>query len=116
MCEARQGFRFFAWDAVALGLGAACAGWGAPWLGTFAWLPLVVLGHFFLFCNVFRVRRRDEMIWSACFLVVFAGLVLSERFTWSTLLAVQTPLTLLAIGKEIASESYRGVGATLRAG
>jgi hypothetical protein len=40
--------------------------------GAFGWLLPYVVGHFFLFCNVFRVRRRLELIWAAIFVCVFA--------------------------------------------
>ena len=46
---------------------ALCAGgvWGL-WdlLAEFVWILPCALGHFFLFCNVFRVRRNYELAWT----------------------------------------------------
>ena len=35
----------------------------------FWWLVPVVLGHFFLFCNVFLVWRRWEYVWAVIFVI-----------------------------------------------
>ena len=55
--QRRCGFRFSRADAAMIAVGAAATWllWGV--LGDLALLPAVVLVHFFLFCNVFRVRR-----------------------------------------------------------
>lgn len=107
------GARFFATDAVALLAGAALtwalATWspeGERWV---AGLPAAALGHFFLFCNVFRVRRRYELAWAAAFLVNVAAWHLAGALSWGAVLAVQTPLTALAIGAEVRSPEYHGV-------
>jgi len=110
----KPGFRFSLTDAgaIALALGAALAGRGP--LGAWALAPAVVLGHFFLFCNVFRVRRGYELAWAASFLVVASAWFFArgpvDLGYWATVLATQTPLTLLAIGAEMRSERYRGIG------
>jgi len=74
----------------------------ATWL---LWKPLgrlslvlpVTLGHFFLFCNVFRVRRRHEMVWAAVFVANVAFWLLAGELCWLPVLALQTPLTVLLI-------------------
>ena len=61
------GFRLRPWDPIVLLL-AICAAWflrgieGHPGL-----LVLFVVGHFFLFCNVIRLRRGLELLWAGCF-------------------------------------------------
>ena len=71
---------------------------------------LIGVGHFFLFCNVFRVRRRYELMWTALCLVNFtAWFLLVEPFTWLGVMGVQTPATLLAIGVEMRSPEYHGI-------
>ena len=79
-----------------------------PWV---VWIPPVVLAHFFLFCNLFRLRRRYEVVWSALFLVNLCGwLLLSpEPLRWSGVLVVQTPITLVAILAEMHSPAYHGI-------
>jgi hypothetical protein len=105
------GFRFSAVDGCAIAICAAATWglWGA--LGHLALAFPVVLGHFFLFCNVFRVRRSYELAWSACFLLNAAAWWLGAAFTWWGVLAVQLPVTVLAIGAEIRSPRYHGVWA-----
>ena len=65
----RAGFRFGWQDGVAIGLaaGATWIGWG--FLGSGALLVPLTLGHFFLFCNVFRLRRSYELYWTVVFLL-----------------------------------------------
>ena len=63
------GFRFSATDAIALLiLGAAILGLYRVGSNLW-WLVAIVAGHFFLFCNIFRVVRRRELIWSALFVL-----------------------------------------------
>jgi hypothetical protein len=57
----------------------------------------VTLGHFFLFCNVFGVRRRYELIWAAVFVANVGAWLLAGELRWLWVLAIQTPLTLLLI-------------------
>ena len=84
-------------------------GWSAS-EGMVVLLPLV-LGHFFLFCNVFRVRRSLEFIWSGCFLVAATWWFLWQPLSWWYLLAVQSPITLIVLLIEIRSWRYHGIGA-----
>ena len=67
--EFRPVFRLSALDALVLVAGAAGA--IAVWhvAPEFAVLGAVAILHFFLFCNVFRVARRPELVWSAVFLI-----------------------------------------------
>lgn len=56
------GFRFSVVDAIAL-LVLGAAAYGLYRLDSkLWWLVAIVAGHFFLFCNVFRVVRRRELI------------------------------------------------------
>lgn len=95
-----------------VGVIAACA--FATW---FFWdenhwvliLP-VVLGHFFLFCNVFRIRSTSELIWAAVVMINFGYLVLNEQFSWPRFLACQSPLTVGLILLELFSKRYHGIG------
>jgi len=71
-------------------------------------VPFVVI-HFFLFCNVFRIRRTPELIW--------AGLFLGNCFVWNALgqievvwiFASQLLVTLIIIANELRHPHYHGV-------
>jgi len=81
-------------------------------LGYYFLLPLYVGFSFFLFCNVFRLRTKDEMIWTFLFLMI-VGITFYffpnnwVMYTISSSFVIQTVLIVLDIG----SEGYRGVGA-----
>jgi len=33
------------------------------------WMLVIAAGHFFLFCNLFRIIRRRELIWAGLFII-----------------------------------------------
>lgn len=68
----------------------------------------VVLGHFFLFCNVFRIARNLELTWAGVFLVNFACWALFGRINWPAILAIQTPITAVLIAREMRKPTYHG--------
>jgi len=105
-----HGFRFSAADAAVLVAGAALtwALWGP--VGELALLVPVTLLHFFLFCNVFRVRRGAELLWAGLFGANFAAWMLSGRFSWGAVLAVQIPVTVAILVVEVRHPRYHGVG------
>jgi len=105
----KPGFRFSDADAVVIAVAIVTTWLLLPRIGTYAWIPVVGFGHFFLFCNVFRVRRRSELIWAAVFVLNFGAWTASGRFAWSSVLLVQTPLTITVIVAQIRSPRYRGV-------
>lgn len=109
-----RGFRFSLVDACAIVLGALGAWALRDASPDLAWGIAFALGHFFLFCNVFRVRRRYELAWTAFFLASFAAWRSSGAFSWPAVLATQTPATLLAIAAEVRSAEYHGIFARPR--
>lgn len=105
----RPGFRFSVVDGIFLLLCACAIGFLRERLGTFVWIIAAAAGHFFLFCNVFRVRRSYELAWSAVFLVNVTAWTWANRFSWPAVLAVQLPVTALVIALEIRSPRYHGI-------
>jgi hypothetical protein len=73
------------------------------------WLLIVVLGHFFLVCNVFLVWRKYELIWALIFIVNVGTHVLLGRFHWLSPCLFQLPVTVTVILLQIRSPHYRGV-------
>ena len=106
----QPGFRIDTKDVVVLVLG----GCGVVLLaGIDPFLAVIVgfaVGHFFLFCNVFRLGRPLELIWASVF-VALAGSTLSTglpgpEFTVGITLAT----TLAVIAAQLRQPSYHGLG------
>lgn len=103
------GFRFSWTDAVVLVVGAVLITWLARLSGELALLAGFVIGHFFLFCNVFRIGRQPELVWAGAF-VALAGLslgleCLDLRVALGLALALSTGLIL----REMRLPRYHGV-------
>ena len=105
------GFRFFATDALVLTAGAV--GTWLLWRQDLAvwWMVPCVVGHFFLFCNVFRVRRAYELAWAALFLIDVGWWVSRGELGWNPVLIGQLPVTLIVLLIELRSPRYHGIGA-----
>lgn len=114
MCEPKYkartwGFRFSLTDAVAIGVFTSAAG-GLWHLGSPLWWMLVIAaGHFFLFCNVFRIVRRRELIWAGLFVLNVGVWTWFDRFTWPGVLLCQLPITLALVIADMRAAGYHGV-------
>ena len=103
------GFRFSLADAVVIAVFLAAAG-GLRCLGTpLWWLLLIVAGHFFLFCNVFRIGRRFEYFWAAILVLNVSLWSFLGLLAWPTVLACQIPITTVLILLNIRESRYHGV-------
>lgn len=109
--DARYGFRLSFADALVL----LVAGSGAFAMRSAGhelwWVVLAVVGHFFLFCNVFRVRRALELCWAAIFIVNMGWWMSQGRSGWLPAMAWQAPVTVAVIVMEMLSPRYHGIGA-----
>ncbi len=113
ICDTRRskpGFRFSLRDAAVIAIGTLATAWLWGQVGSLSLVPLGVLVHFFLFCNVFRVRRSFELIWASSFIVNAGVWQLVGDLSWQGLLGSQLVITVLVIGAELRSSSYHGVG------
>lgn len=74
----------------------------------FHYFILFVVGNFFLFCNVFRIRTKLELIW-----IIFSFLnLIVFIFIFNHLgcfLLGQLLLSMAVIGYEMTTEHYHGV-------
>ena len=104
------GFRLSVVDAIVLTMGTLATIAAIGPLGPMAGIFPMAVGHFFLFCNVFRLRRRYELAWTAVFLANFTAWTFTE-FSWAGVLAIQLPLTAFVIALEVRSPRYHGIGA-----
>ena len=99
-------------DIGVLALAAVCTYFGWRQVGEFILpLPFVVL-HFFLFCNVFRVRRKPELIWSAIFLLLWVGSMVLNHFNLYRICASQIIVTIAVIFSEVKNPDYHGIFAS----
>jgi len=103
------GFRFSAFDAMAMVLFAAASATVWQISRDLALALPIVLGHFFLFCNVFRIPPRPELIWSAVFLLNCATWWLASKFSWGRVLLLQCPVTAFLILQEMRRSTYHGI-------
>ena len=103
------GFRFSLRDAAVLVLSALFTWWLRQPLGQLAVLPAMVVLHFFLFCNVFRVRTRYELIWALTFILNAGAWQLLWGLRPWALLASQGVITALVIAAELRSPDYHGI-------
>ena len=103
------GFRFSAMDAVVLFVGAATA-----WLlGSIIWWAgvavIFVVGHFFLFCNVFRIARGSEYTWAGTFVVLAACTLITEQPGWPVVFIACLGLSTFLIWRETRKKDYHGI-------
>ncbi len=104
------GVRFSAQDLLLL-VGCGLITWALwPLVGDKALLFPIVIAHFFLFCNIFRVRRKIEYAWAIFFVANVLIFYIIKRFNWLFILLAQTPLTLALIVVEMSSPFYHGIG------
>lgn len=114
MCDPKYkprtwGFRFSLTDAIAIGVFLAAAV-GFRHLGNSLWWLLVIAAaHFFLFCNVFRIVRRRELIWAALFIVNVGVWACFDHLTWGVVLLCQLPITVGVIVADMRAAGYHGV-------
>ncbi|WP_395733030.1 hypothetical protein [Prosthecobacter sp.] len=104
-----HGFRLSFVDALVLVTGAVLSGWLAKMDFPLWWIVPAAVGHFFLFCNVFLVWRRWELLWAAAFIFNVAGHFSLETYTATPVLLWQAPATILVIVFQMRSPWYHGI-------
>ena len=108
--RSKPGFRFSLQDAAVIAIGTLATAWLWGQVGSLSLLLLGVLLHFFLFCNVFRVRTRLELIWASSFVLNAGAWQIADELSWQGLLGSQLAITVLVIAAELRSPSYHGIG------
>ena len=103
------GFRMSAVDGSVLALGAIAAAASAaidPSWGLAIGLPVV---HFFFFCNVFRISRPLELLWTGVFLILAALTVVWGAPGWLATVVVSVFVACAVVVAEMCKPSYHGV-------
>jgi hypothetical protein len=105
----KPGFRISAFDGIIL----LCGCVGAFVAGSYAWwaslIICFVVGHFFLFCNVFRISRRPELIWAGTFVVLSISTLFTDIPGWIGTVAISLLLTVFLITREFRKPHYHGI-------
>lgn len=105
----RPGFQFSRLDVIVLAaglMGSIAAGWQAWWAGTVVGFVVV---HFFLFCNVFRIPRAMELLWSAFFVLLAGGTILVNFPGWIATFSISLALSSLLFWRVTRRDDYHGI-------
>jgi hypothetical protein len=105
------GFRLSVTDVVFVLLAIPATWLASPHIGLLAGVIPMAVGHFFLFCNVFRIIRWKELLWTAVFLVNVIAWTLADDCWWPGILALRIPLTVVLIVSEMRQPYYHGIWA-----
>ena len=107
--EFKPGFRLSLTDIIILMIGVAASVYFAISQVVISVIVLFVLGHFFLFCNVFRISRPSELFWAAVF-IFLSMLTLTVGYPgWIATFSSSLILTLIIILREIKLPDYHGI-------
>jgi hypothetical protein len=96
-------------DGVVLLLGTILTIWLRSESFPLWWIVPMVLGHFFLFCNVFLVWRRLELMWATVLVIVISGHLAVGHTDWLSPVMMQTPVTLIVLWLQLRSPWYHGI-------
>jgi hypothetical protein len=107
--EFKPGFRFSGFDALILAVGGFGAWQAGARHGSAGFVIAFAVGHFFLFCNVFRISRRLELLWAGFFLILARSTIVSGHPTWTTTALVLLAATGVVITIELRKPSYHGI-------
>lgn len=106
----QPGFRFSVLDAFIL----AIALFLAVFLRSFGWNYAILVGfivlHFFLFCNVVRMSRVPEIIWSVVFICLFYCQLNFSALSFNLALLISFLVTVILVFIETRKPSYHGIG------
>jgi hypothetical protein len=106
MPEFKPGFRLSVLDIAVLAAGLVLACIATRDIAIIAGSAVF---HFFLFCNVFRIRRIPELIWAGIFVLLSSATIATGKPTWGITLVASTGIAALMIWMETKVPSYHGV-------
>ncbi len=103
------GFRCSLSDVAVLIIAGFLTCWFREDLGLWIWIIPLIVGHFFLFCNVFRISRERELWWAAICLANISGWMFCEEPRWLMILVIQIPVTIAVIIWDMQKSYYHGI-------
>lgn len=104
------GFRLSVMDMIVLVagvIGSLLAAKVESWLGM---ATAFTVGHFFLFCNVFRMSRPLELAWAALFLLLTGSTAIMQQPGWFASFALSLAGTVVVVVFQMRQPSYHGIG------
>jgi hypothetical protein len=104
------GFRLSVVDVFVLVFGTAATIALSMFVGWWGFVPAFVLAHFFVFCNVVRMTRPLELLWSGVFVVLAGATVAIGTPGWLVTIVVSFVVTVTVVIVEMRKPSYHGVG------
>ena len=96
-------------DIAVIVIGIAAGVLGFNFVGEIALFIPYVVAHFFLFCNVFRIRRSPEILWASIFLINCIAWFAAGFVNVYYICASQLLVTLYIILREIRQPCYHGI-------
>jgi hypothetical protein len=107
--EFRPGFRLNVLDCILIGAGAIAAYFAITLKSLPATIPAYVIFTFFLYCNVFRIRRTPEFIWAGVFTILALTSFYFGQPSWLVVFAVGVALSMILIAIAMRHPSYHGI-------
>ena len=104
------GFRISIADVIVLVTGAFASLLAANIEFWFGIAIVFTVGHFFLFCNVFRMPRSLELAWAALFLLLLGSTIVMQQPEWLVSYALSLMGTVVAVVFQMRQRSYHGIG------
>lgn len=105
----QPGFRLSTVDCIVFVVGTIASFWLWPTAWWIGFIVVFVVAHFFLFCNVFRIARTLELIWSGIFVVLTYCTIMFGTPTWAITIAVSLLTTAVLVAIEMQKPSYHGI-------
>lgn len=105
----RHGFRCSISDVLILLAGAGLTLWLRSLDQPLWWVVPMVVGHFFLFCNVFLVWRNLELLWAGAFVANVLFHAARGSIGWWPVCGWQMIVTVAVIAVQMRSPWYHGI-------
>jgi hypothetical protein len=105
----QPGFRFSFLDALVLAIGCGITIFFIRSLPSVSITVMTVVGHFFLFCNVLRMRRSLELTWAIIFIAIASSTLIGYVPWWLAVVVISSLTTMTSLF-EVSQRSYHGVG------
>ena len=103
------GFRFSVTDALVLAAAAGLMYWIWHQSQPIALLAGFVVGHFFLFCNVFRISQNAELSWAGTFVALVALSLFTSLLDLPVAAGLCVLLSTFLIIREMRLPHYHGI-------